>query len=58
MDKLHFEEEQTCWKMVCGAIRRNLLVLLTVVGVIVGLIVGFSVHEVHPSDDTIMWLGR
>ena len=38
--------------------RKNLLVLLTVVGVVVGLAVGFGIRETIPSQDAILWIGE
>ncbi|XP_041365075.1 excitatory amino acid transporter-like [Gigantopelta aegis] len=42
------------WK---SAIRNNLIVLLTIGGVVVGFIVGFLVKTLQPSQDAIIWIG-
>lgn len=55
MDK---EGDKSCGKKILEVVHRNLLVLLTVVGVLVGLIVGFAVHSASPSQDAIMWIGN
>lgn len=38
-------------------IKSNLLVLLTLVGVIVGFVAGLGLKELHPSKDAVMWIG-
>ncbi|XP_052066150.1 excitatory amino acid transporter 1-like isoform X1 [Mytilus californianus] len=38
-------------------IKTNLLVILTLIGVIVGFAIGISVRELHPSADALMWIG-
>lgn len=35
----------------------NLLLVLTLVGVIFGFAVGFGFREMHPSEDALMWIG-
>lgn len=35
----------------------NLLLVLTLVGVILGFVVGFGFREAHPSEDALMWIG-
>lgn len=52
------KEDSKLSTMCLKTIKRNLLVILTIVGVVVGLIVGFSVREANPSADAIMWIGR
>ncbi|KAL4225725.1 hypothetical protein ACF0H5_016414 [Mactra antiquata] len=42
---------------VMGFVKRNLLVILTIVGVIFGLALGFGVREARPSTDAVMWIG-
>lgn len=37
--------------------KNNLLVILTIIGVIFGLALGFGIREASPSDDAIMWIG-
>ena len=39
-------------------IKSNLLVLLTLVGVIVGFVAGLGLKELHPSKDAVMWIGK
>ena len=39
-------------------IKSNLLVLLTLVGVIVGFVAGLGFRELHPSKDAVMWIGE
>lgn len=36
----------------------NLLLVLTLVGVILGFVVGFGFREAHPSEDALMWIGK
>lgn len=38
-------------------IKRNLLLILTILGVIIGLAVGLGVREAKPSADAVMWIG-
>ncbi|KAK3580084.1 hypothetical protein CHS0354_001218 [Potamilus streckersoni] len=38
-------------------LKKNLLLLLTIFGVVLGFALGFSVREAHPSETVIMWLG-
>lgn len=39
-------------------IKSNLLVLLTLVGVIVGFVAGLGLRELNPSKDAVMWIGK
>lgn len=41
-----------------GFVKGNLLVILTIAGVIFGLVLGFTVREASPSADAIMWIGK
>lgn len=41
-----------------GHFARNLLIYLTLIGVILGLAVGFSVRPVAPSQAVMVWLGK
>ena len=36
----------------------NLLLLLTCAGIVLGFVIGFSVRELSPSKDALMWLGE
>ncbi|XP_076454161.1 excitatory amino acid transporter-like [Babylonia areolata] len=38
-------------------LRENLVLLLTLVGVLLGFAIGFGVRELNPSEDTLMWIG-
>lgn len=38
--------------------RNNLLVILTVLGVIFGFIIGFGVRAASPSEDALIWTGE
>ncbi|XP_076114769.1 excitatory amino acid transporter 1-like isoform X1 [Mytilus galloprovincialis] len=38
-------------------IKTNLLVILTLIGVVIGFAIGISVRELHPSADALMWIG-
>ena len=35
----------------------NLLLVLTLVGVLLGFAVGFGFREANPSEDALMWIG-
>ena len=37
---------------------RNMLVYLTLFGVLVGLALGFALRPARPSDSTLVWLGK
>ncbi|XP_059156429.1 excitatory amino acid transporter 2-like [Physella acuta] len=41
----------------CTCCRNNLLVFLTLMGVAVGGVLGFTVRQAEPSQDVIIWLG-
>jgi len=47
--------------MTCLRVRRaakqNLLLILTLVGVALGLGIGFAIRGASPSEDVLMWLG-
>ena len=43
---------------VARAFRSNLLLLLTLIGVILGVGLGFAARTFEPSDDALMWLGK
>ena len=43
---------------VARALRSNLLLLLTLIGVILGVGLGFAARTFEPSDDALMWLGK
>ncbi|KAL3846709.1 hypothetical protein ACJMK2_017676 [Sinanodonta woodiana] len=48
------------WRRKGGCIRflkRNSLLLLTILGVVLGFALGFSVRETRPSETVLMWLG-
>ena len=51
-------EESSVGKRVLVHLRRNLLLLLTVLGVIVGFGIGFGVRPSKPSDTALMWIGK
>lgn len=40
------------------AVKNNLLVILTIVGVIFGLALGLGIREANPSSDATMWIGK
>ncbi|KAL5007178.1 hypothetical protein ScPMuIL_015984 [Solemya velum] len=45
-------------KLLCLQVfKNNLLVSLTVFGVILGFVVGFGVRTTHPSQDVLIWTG-
>ena len=44
----------------CACLRKlkpHVFFLLTIAGVVVGFVVGFSVRPAHPTEDGIMWIG-
>lgn len=43
---------------VTTCLRREALLLLTLLGVCVGFVIGFGLREVDPSDDALMWIGE
>lgn len=50
-------EDKTLGRKILEHVKRNLLLLLTVVGVIVGFGIGFGVRPAKPSDTALMWIG-
>jgi hypothetical protein len=42
----------------CTCLKDNLLLILTIVGIILGFIIGFAIRQLEPSEDAIMWLGE
>ena len=51
-------EDKTLGRKILEHVKRNLLLLLTVVGVIVGFGIGFGVKPAKPSDTALMWIGK
>ncbi|KAK6194908.1 hypothetical protein SNE40_000441 [Patella caerulea] len=37
--------------------KNNMLMWLNIVGIILGLVVGFSIRPLHPSKDALLWIG-
>ena len=50
-------EEPSLGERIWGHVQRNLLLLLTIVGVLVGFGIGFGVRPTNPSTTAIMWIG-
>ena len=48
----------SCKESVLATVKNNLLVILTIVGVMFGLALGFGIREANLSDDAIMWIGK
>ena len=49
-----------CRRFITGTKRwmnENLLLVLTLVGVLLGFAVGFGFREANPSEDALMWIG-
>ncbi|WAR27250.1 EAA3-like protein [Mya arenaria] len=47
---------KTC-ALITSVVKENALLVLTLVGVSLGIGLGFAVRETNPSDTTLMWLG-
>ncbi|XP_041379251.1 excitatory amino acid transporter 1-like [Gigantopelta aegis] len=45
------------WVKVKGYFRKDVLMILTLTGIILGFALGFGIRELHPSKDAIMWMG-
>ena len=43
------------WRVI---LKENLLVILTLIGVGIGLLVGFTVAPTKPSASALMWIGK
>ena len=51
------KEQSTCRKIV-DTLKQDWVLILTVVGIIVGFIVGLAIRPANPSDDVLMWIGK
>ena len=57
MEDEKFSEKKTCKDKCAQVLRQNLIVLLTVLGVGVGLLIGFLVAPHDPSPSAVLWMG-
>ena len=57
MEDEKFSEKKTCKDKCANVLRQNLIVLLTVLGVGVGLLIGFLVAPHDPSPSAVLWMG-
>ena len=39
-------------------LRRNMLMMLTLVGVVIGFTIGFGIRPLNPSRDALLWIGK
>ena len=51
-------EEITLGKRILGHLKRKLLLISTLIGVVVGFGIGFGVRPYHPTDTSLMWIGK
>ncbi|XP_077993551.1 excitatory amino acid transporter 3-like [Glandiceps talaboti] len=49
-----YECSSSCWKQWA---RNNLLLMLTMIGVVIGFAIAFSAQPLNPSIDAIIWIG-
>ena len=54
---LQEEEEQSTCRKIVNTLKQDWVLILTVVGIIVGFIVGLAIRPANPSDDVLMWIG-
>jgi hypothetical protein len=47
------ENHSKCYEFLSG----NALIISVLAGVVVGIVFGFSLRAVEPSDDVITWIG-
>ncbi|KAK3580085.1 hypothetical protein CHS0354_001219 [Potamilus streckersoni] len=46
-----------CHQKCFGHVRKNLLLVLTMCGVVLGFALGFGIRETKPTTDQLMWIG-
>ena len=51
------KEQSTCRKIV-DTLKQDWVLIFTVVGIVVGFIVGLAIRPANPSDDVLMWIGK
>ena len=51
-------EEISLGNMILGHVKRNLLLITTLIGVVVGFGIGFGVRPYQPTDTSLMWIGK
>ncbi|KAJ8309688.1 hypothetical protein KUTeg_011553 [Tegillarca granosa] len=44
-------------KRIGGILCDNLLLILTLCGILVGFCIGFGIRELHPTEDALTWIG-
>ena len=49
--------ESTCRKIV-NTLKKDWVLIFTVVGVIVGFVIGLAIRPATPSKDALLWIGR
>lgn len=52
-----FDRRQMFLPKVKLFLRGNLMLFLTMTGIIVGFALGFGIRELHPSKNALMWIG-
>ena len=51
-------EELSTGNRILSHVRRNLLLITTLIGVVVGFGIGFGVRPYRPTDTSLMWIGK
>ena len=46
------------WTRVKRFVRRDGLMLLILIGMVLGFAIGFGIRELNPSKDALMWIGK
>ncbi len=50
-------ETTTTCRRVANTLRKDLVLLFTVVGIVVGFTIGLAIRPANPSKDVLMWIG-
>ena len=52
------KQRDSCMQAIKAGIKKNMLLVLSIIGIVVGFTMGFAIRPLHPSADAIMWIGR
>ena len=52
------ENKTPCYNKMGWCLKKNLLMVFTLTGIILGFIIGFTTRLTNPSDLIILWIGK